>query len=208
METKRFSGEELVEALASGDLDQPDHVALTGMVKPAEEAGSISFAQRSCKEWVDIPSEMIASAEVVGNRNCEDHSHPVVRIQLKQPDTSEGNAYRRLLTQSLEAAAVRQLDPNVAMTQSPVGSRSRAGRAFSHVMPAGMTRANSMAMGALRAGGQVGGGGGHCQCLYYGCGTCLDGSVMLCTDCSGCIDPICSDVFLPAGPAVAGQFMY
>lgn len=45
------------------------------------------------------------------------------------------------------------------------------------------------------------GGGG--RCMYYSCGTCGDGTVMMCTDVRGCPVNMCSDITLPSKPPAA-----
>jgi hypothetical protein len=85
MPGQTFSGETLVEALQSGELDHPGLV-LTGMVKPSEHPDHVAFARGGCDTWADLPTSMIEQAEHVGSRPCEDHSHPVFRITLKESD--------------------------------------------------------------------------------------------------------------------------
>lgn len=50
---------------------------------------------------------------------------------------------------------------------------------------------------ASRRRGGRGPGSGDGICWYYSCGTCSDGSVMLCTDVIGCPPDLCTDISLP-----------
>ncbi len=78
-----FSGETLAEALESGALEQPA-TTLVGMVKPSEQDAHVAFARGGCDSWIDVPTTIIERAEHIGTRPCEDHSHPVLRITLKE----------------------------------------------------------------------------------------------------------------------------
>jgi hypothetical protein len=170
MNNKTYSGKDLEMALKSGELTQTAPVSLTGMVKPSDKSDHINFTQINCDSWVELPVELIESAEQVGNRTCKDHSHPVVQIKLKQTDDQLGNILMALLSQILENSKSSMQDiPNLQMNRSLMPLRRRPG----------------------------GSGGGTSPCLYYSCGTCSDGSVMLCTDVLGCPPDLCSDIFLP-----------
>jgi len=87
MPGQTFTGDALVEALRSGELDQPAGVVLTGMVKESEQPEHVAFARGGCDTWIDVPTSLIERAEHVGARPCEDHSHPVFRITA-QPHPS------------------------------------------------------------------------------------------------------------------------
>lgn len=99
MENKTFSGKELEKALVAGELTQQGHVSLTGMVKLSTKEGHISFTQAGCEIWVDLPTEMIENAEQIGKQTCKDHSHPIMRITLDEPKSSEGKILIALLSQ-------------------------------------------------------------------------------------------------------------
>lgn len=93
-----FSGEELEEALLEGDLAQA-RVNLTGMVKPSETEGHINFSQSGCETWVEVPTAMIEKADLLGHTPCGDHSHPLMRITIKEPEDSESKVLLSLLAQ-------------------------------------------------------------------------------------------------------------
>jgi hypothetical protein len=99
MSDQSFSGAALEEALRSGKLDRPV-IELVGMVKAAETEGKISFTPTDCESWVEIPTDLIESAEQVGQRACREHAHPVVRLNLKQPKDPEAQILAQLLTSS------------------------------------------------------------------------------------------------------------
>lgn len=99
MNSKSFSGADLEKALTEGNLTQAQ-TSLTGMVKPSEESGHVSFTQSGCDTWVDLPTDMIESADHLGQRPCRDHSHPIMRITLKEPKDAQGRILAALLTQA------------------------------------------------------------------------------------------------------------
>ena len=94
-----FSGASLEKALKEGGLTQTPAL-LTGMVKSSEKSGHVSFSQSGCDMWVDLPTDMIESADHTGQRSCRDHSHPVMRITLKEPKDPEGRILLSLLAQA------------------------------------------------------------------------------------------------------------
>jgi len=116
MSGRKFSGKELAKALQTGEFEQSGLV-LTGMVKPSEQPDHVGFARGGCDTWVDLPTTMIEQAEHVGFRPCEDHSHPVFRITLKESEDPQA----KLLGQLLSA------QPQTGLRVPPPGAGS-AGR--------------------------------------------------------------------------------
>jgi hypothetical protein len=51
---KSFSGATLEKALQEGTLNSA-RKSLTGMVKPSQKSGFISFSHSDCNAWVDLP---------------------------------------------------------------------------------------------------------------------------------------------------------
>lgn len=98
MKDKTFTGEALEKALANDELSHPG-LELLGMVKASEQKKHISFTLSGCDDWVDLPTGMIEQAEQVGSSRCEDHSHPVFKLTLKKPETSEAQILSTLLAQ-------------------------------------------------------------------------------------------------------------
>jgi hypothetical protein len=56
-----------------------------------------------CEEWIDVPTAMIDQAEKIGSSRCKDHSHPVFKLQLKEPKTPETRILYSLLAQRTSA---------------------------------------------------------------------------------------------------------
>lgn len=110
MKRESFSGESLEKALQEGKLSQRQ-ATLNGMVKQSTKAGYISFTQSGCDTWIDLPTEMIEEAELLGQRSCRDHTHPMMRITLKEPGDPEGRILLALLAQA--ASTLTSKSPNM-----------------------------------------------------------------------------------------------
>jgi hypothetical protein len=67
------------------------------MVKESDDQSSIAFTPSGCETWVDIPVSMIERAEHAGHRRCDDHSHPVFRITLKEAKSDQAKVFSALL---------------------------------------------------------------------------------------------------------------
>ena len=102
MEGQEFSGESLVKALEGESLapKSPAGLTLIGMVKLSKEPGCVSFTPGGCDTWVDIPTRLIEKAVQLGERRCDDHTHPAFRIALKEPADAEGKLLGKLLMAS------------------------------------------------------------------------------------------------------------
>jgi hypothetical protein len=87
----------LRDALQAGTLTKPPGLVIVGMVKPSDDQASIGFTGSGCDAWVDVPVAMIETAEQVGSRPCDDHSHPVFRITLTEPADHQARVLAALL---------------------------------------------------------------------------------------------------------------
>jgi hypothetical protein len=181
-EQSAVSGADLEEALKQGSL-QSRHGSLVGMVDNSDKKNYIRFTATDCNEWLDMPVDMIETWVVEGHERCDDHSHPRVRLTLKEPEDAGQRPYFALLSQLL-AAAPRIKSPPITdeIAFEPALARERLGR----------------------LGGR--GGGGYSPCLYYSCGTCSDGTVMLCSDMPGCPPDLCTDIVLPVSTRRLSRF--
>ncbi|MEA2372022.1 MAG: hypothetical protein QOH12_2416 [Solirubrobacteraceae bacterium] len=94
-------GEFLTE-LSSGALEGPatgdGSIVLSGIAKPADGNDQvILFAHgTSCADWVEVPLSQIERVEVVRTVRCRDHSHPLVKLHLKAPQSEEGVLFAAL----------------------------------------------------------------------------------------------------------------
>lgn len=128
MQLKSFTGASLEQALKDDTLSQSG-VTLVGMVKLSKKEGYICFTQSGCDSWVDIPVSMIEEAELISRRVCQDHSHPIMKIILKELKSSEGQILLALLAQ------VTQSDSNVPLS----GYQDDDPKNFEYPYPDGMT---------------------------------------------------------------------
>ncbi|MFJ9765596.1 hypothetical protein ACIRUY_17445 [Streptomyces erythrochromogenes] len=52
----------------------------------------------SCADLAPIPTSIIESVQPFGWSTCNGHSHPLVELRLKEPQSEEGKAYAKLAT--------------------------------------------------------------------------------------------------------------
>lgn len=101
MEKKSHSltAAELFEGLQHDTLATVVPVTLTGMVKKSEgKERTIQFASAgNCSGWVTIPLDLIEDVEVLSTVPCKDHTHPLVRLNLKTPTNPEAKIFAALL---------------------------------------------------------------------------------------------------------------
>ncbi len=113
---KRFTPGEFLKKLAEGALWPP--LIREGFAKPIEgRHDAFLFAPgTSCEGWTEIPGEFVEDVEVLGERSCRDHSHPLIRIHFREP--SEKEAYATVLIALLRAS---DADSNLShVLMSPV----------------------------------------------------------------------------------------
>lgn len=100
-----LSASEFLDRLERDDFSDARRVTLVGMAKkPDGGEKAIQFTQADCTDWTVVPLESIASVEVLRTVACKDHSHPLVKLELKPPDTPEGRLFSSLLTAATPAA--------------------------------------------------------------------------------------------------------
>lgn len=97
------SGEALVAALVDGKLS-PNR-QYTGMVKASDKDGHVAFAPGSCDGgWIDVPAEVIGKVEVIDQVPCREHSHLLVRMQLR---LDESNPLQAMAGQLIASSSSR-----------------------------------------------------------------------------------------------------
>ena len=72
---------------------------LSGLIKGPDGGGSyVLFAfGTQCAVWRRIPLSIIEGIEYLTTIPCRDHSHPLVNISLKQPQSEEASLFALLL---------------------------------------------------------------------------------------------------------------
>jgi hypothetical protein len=125
-----LSGAALENALANRSFDPPKS-QLVGMVKSSAKSGHIGFAQAGCDNWVDLPSSLIAEAHQIGHQFCDDHSHPLFRLVLGEPEDAVAKALIGLLTERTPTSVMSMLtDPGMGggpegFQAAPLNARQR-----------------------------------------------------------------------------------
>ena len=92
-----FTPDEFLDRLRRDELSQP--TVLYGMVKPDDDSDDyLFFAHGSvCQNWIRIPMTSIEAIELLNFVPCDDHTHPLVLLRLKQPETDEGRLFASLV---------------------------------------------------------------------------------------------------------------
>lgn len=199
MESKTLSGDELEEVLASGETAQQSRAQITGMVRPSENSGYISFAQAGCDTWVDFPTKMIEDAAHLSDQPCKDRSYPVMRITLKELKSSEGKALASLLSQTASALGgdgeklAQMIRSGSLRTGQLQGQSQTANAAVGSTRFASVPGKNHVTLSAPvgpSRPGAPGGGLGFIECDIDCCVAC-------CRDCFpilGCVDYPCCEL--------------
>ncbi|MFC8132166.1 hypothetical protein [Streptomyces sp. NPDC057302] len=94
---RSFSGEEFLQALASDSVREKP--VIVGMVKQSEEAAdSVQFAPgTTCQDWTTIPVALIDRVELLRQVPCDEHTHSLVQLTLKESDSPEHAVLATLL---------------------------------------------------------------------------------------------------------------
>jgi hypothetical protein len=115
-----FTGASLEEALRNDTLTPSAGLVITAMVKRSEQDGHISVTTGGCDAWIEIPTDMIDKAEHVGDNACRDHSHPVLRITLREAEGREARMFADLLGQSIPGLPADGGPPGFLGASQPV----------------------------------------------------------------------------------------
>jgi hypothetical protein len=99
---RNFTPEEFITKLKSDDLSAP--LAFTGMVKEAEDDRHLLFAGgTNCDTWTAMPLDMIERIEFGDVVSCRDHTHPLVKLFIKEPASEEAKVFASLAKVQLSA---------------------------------------------------------------------------------------------------------
>lgn len=201
-----LSGEELEKALLEGDLAQAQ-VQLTGMVKPSETEGYISFSQSGCEAWVDVPTSLIEKADHVGHTPCRDHVHPLMEIALKEPEDREAKALQALLaqqSQSLPPPSVPEQTESQFLRTGATGPNVPQ----QSVIPQHAPLLSGSVTGAVEPGGRTIDTSNPCCCTYRTTicrgGYCWPATYQVCISCPAWAHCECSATgpYCSRGPLV------
>ena len=137
-ETRLLTTAEFVEQLKQDKLARPipESFGVLGMVKKSEgQEQTIEFAPgMKCSGWVTTPTELIESVELIQTVPCDDHSHPLVKLNLKTPRTPEGKLLFAILDgmRSPYEAIQQGIQSNANGMDSSLGRRAsqRFGNGF------------------------------------------------------------------------------
>jgi hypothetical protein len=122
MDSKTFTGEQLLAALESGELER-ESAPIVGMAKKSEKPGCIAFSMGGCEDWIDLPIALLEKAKKpeIGQHPCKDHFHPIVELTFKQ--STDPTIQNLLLLLSKQQSVSRAQFSQIA--QAPVRSQGR-----------------------------------------------------------------------------------
>jgi hypothetical protein len=98
--TQILSGEEFLQKLRDDQITAP--ILFTGMVKKTDDATDhILFTHAAdCTNWIRIPVTSIENVEILDVVPSKEHTHPLVNLRIKKPQSTEGLLFLALAQQS------------------------------------------------------------------------------------------------------------
>ena len=96
--TRTYSGNDFAMKLMADELEAEPAIVLRGFAKKADQA-NIDFASMDCTSWIRIPVSSISRVEFLRVARCKDHTHPLVDVYLKPPESTDGRLYVALFQQ-------------------------------------------------------------------------------------------------------------
>ena len=113
--SQSYTPEEFVAKLNAGDVAPP--LVFIGILKPGGDDHHLSFAiGTSCDAWTELPLEMIERIELIDVITCQEHTHPLVMLFVKEPQSDEAMVFARL------AKSQRPGRPQTAPTGATTGA--------------------------------------------------------------------------------------
>jgi len=119
-----FTVQEFIDQLRRDEITTP--LTVTGMVKVSEDSQTeLMFAPGTrCLDWLLVPVASVESVEVLDVVPCDDHTHPLVTLTLKAPESSEGAMFAALLSASVkQRVSNRPVRPLHSLDPPPVRVR-------------------------------------------------------------------------------------
>jgi hypothetical protein len=95
---------EFLEKLVRNDLRPP--LVLTGMAKKGEDDDKqVWFAiGTNCANWRVVPLNLVESIEALEIVPCRDHTHPLVKMYFKKPNSEDSMLFTSLAIDIIRAA--------------------------------------------------------------------------------------------------------
>jgi hypothetical protein len=95
---------EFLEKLVRNDLRPP--LVLTGMAKKGEDDDKqVWFAiGTNCANWRVVPLNLVESIEALEIVPCRDHTHPLVKMYFKKPNSEDSMLFASLAINIIRAA--------------------------------------------------------------------------------------------------------
>jgi len=125
-----FDAREFLGNLKRDELSPP--IILPGMVKPADDSDDyLMFAQGTvCENWVRIPVDSIESIDMLNLIPCGEHTHPLVMLRLKAPESDEGRVFAALMQAANQNRRGTSRRPVQQASQAPANRMYEPGRMY------------------------------------------------------------------------------
>jgi hypothetical protein len=127
---QKLNREEFARVLRQRPKGTAERLTVTGLVKADDPDTHFDFAwpETRCARWVQMPAELVESVELLGHAACADHTHQLVSLTLRSPDSPLAVVLGALLAQhrptgELAGLAVPPAD-GVAVLSSLGGGRT------------------------------------------------------------------------------------
>jgi hypothetical protein len=127
---------EFLERLERDTFDAATSITLVGMAKKSDgEEKSIQFAPgQDCTNWTTIPLTAIASVEVIRTVPCRDHSHPLVKLNMKTPDSSDGQLFSSIIA-AMQSPSSAGMPRGLGGPRPSLGGLLSPGSSLGRVLP-------------------------------------------------------------------------
>jgi hypothetical protein len=141
-----YAPEEFVAKLKAGGLDAP--LAFVGMAKEAQDDQHLLFASgTACEQWIEVPLALVERVELGGMVPCRDHSHPLVKLELKEPESEEARLFAALArSRAGSAPAIAGAGPKLP----PALRRGGGAGLGAFAAPAAATHSRESCLGCFR----------------------------------------------------------
>ena len=122
MEVSHFTGSELEDALKNNEIAQ-SNIYIVCMVKKSDNSDYVSISCTNCDDWIELPTDIIESAVRIGQSNCNDHSHPIMKVFLKEGKKLHVKALMGLVSHL--TGSPRISDPRTGLAPPPMPSQNQ-----------------------------------------------------------------------------------
>ena len=177
--SESLSAADFFEKLQHDQLETTVPFSIIGMVKKSGgQEKTIEFAPGgNCSNWVTIPLEFIEDVEILKTISCKDHTHPLVKLKIKTPESIEGKLFFALLESMKHSSESKPHNPDAPQSMPmyskpsslPINSNPSLPSINSKKSPSYSTNSKINSRLGLHGHGGFGGFGGLGGLSAWGC---------------------------------------